>query len=163
MRKKLSCTFIPEVNGKNSMLYTDLLKKGIKRPSVNYIYASYTATNLADVMDNMGYKRDSQGEHSVNDVLKVIDFDTMMKEANNLTAIAKVNGFSDVSGIPVNFDNAIDALNKADAFNDSHKGVVTSVFQHGDFFHVYLFEKNGRTNLYVNNVKKQLQSWAVIK
>lgn len=163
MGKKASCIFIPEVNGKNSELYMELQKKHIERPLVNYIYASYTATNMADVMDNNGYKRNSQGEHYAKDVLKVIDFSTMMQEISNLTNIARTEGFIDINGSPVDFSNAKDALDRAESFNDSHKGLVASVFQHGDVFNIVLYEKNSKTNLFGNRVKKQLQSWDVIK
>ena len=93
---KKSCELYPEVNGKPSRMYRDLLKvKKLKRPLANYIYAVYLSQNLADAMDNAGFKRNAQGEHSANDVWKFLDVASWQNEVNSLTDTEEQEGFID--------------------------------------------------------------------
>jgi hypothetical protein len=48
---KNSCTWHPKVNGKPSKLYGDLQKRTADRPQGNWLYASYLASNVGQVMD----------------------------------------------------------------------------------------------------------------
>lgn len=157
---KKSCELYPEVNGKPSRMYRDLLKvKKLKRPMANYIYAVYLSQNLADAMDNAGFKRNAQGEHSADDVWKFLDVASWQREVNSLTDTEEQEGFIDSNHQRINFTDAKVALEKADAFNDSHKGLTATVVQHGDIFHIIAAEKNSRTLTYAQDVKTKLKVW----
>ena len=161
---KKSCELYPEVNGKPSRMYRDLLKvKKLKRPLANYIYAVYLSQNLADAMDNAGFKRNAQGEHSANDVWKFLDVASWQNEVNSLTDTEEQEGFIDNNHQRIDFTDAKVALEKADAFNDSHKGLTATVVQHGDIFHIIAAEKNSRTLTYAQDVKTKLKVWEVEK
>ena len=145
-------------------MYKDLLEKNkLGRPLVNYLYAAYTASNMADQMDNAGYPRNSQGEHEAKDVLKFIDFNTMQNEIANLSMAEIQLGAVDTNGQRVDFSNAKDALEKADAFNDSHTGLTATVVQHGDIYNIIVAEKNSKTHTYPIGVKERLKIWDVYK
>lgn len=164
MGKNLSCLLCPEVNGKDSRLYKDMLKKNkLERPLANYIYASYVASNMADMMDQAGFQRNSQGQHESKDVLAFIDYHTMQQEFASFSKIEEQEGFVDSNGIRIDYDNAKDALEKADAFNDSHKGLVATVVQHGDVYNIIAAEKNSRTHMRGDAIKEKLKIWDVYK
>ena len=168
---KNSCQWYPEVNGKPSKMYRDLLKvKKLKRPLANYIYAVYLSQNLADAMDNVldangnpKYKRNTQGQHSANDVWDFLNISSWRDDFNKLSDIELREGFVDNNGQRVDFTNAKDALEKADAFNDAHNGITATVVQHGDVFNIIAAEKNSRTLSYAQDVKTKLKVWEVEK
>jgi hypothetical protein len=164
---KNACTRFPEVNGQDSRLYKDLLKRTGDRPLTNAIYASYIASNMASVMSQQGFLTDSLGEHKAADVLKVIDFARMQDEMGHLSDIEKQLGAVDQNGVRVDFANAKDALEKADNFNDTHKGLVASVIKHGTgsnaVYNIMLYEKNAKTLMYGVNGKTKLKVWDVYK
>ena len=55
------------------------------------------------------------------------------------------------------------ALEKADDFNDNHKGLIATVVQHGDIYNIIVAEKNSRTHTYAMDVKEKLKVWETEK
>lgn len=159
-----SCILYPEVNGKPSKMYKDLLEKNkLGRPLVNMLYASYIASNAADAMDQAGYQRNTQGEHNAADVMKFLDVYTMLNEIGSLNSEEISWGITDNNGNRIDFTNGKQALEKADAFNDAHTGLTATVVQHGDIYNIIAAEKNSRTHTYAMSVKEKLKVWDVEK
>ena len=167
-----SCTITPQVNGKDSKLYRDILKRVVNRPQTNWIYASYKASNMASVMTQQGYMTDANGEHRAYDVLKVIDFNAIQNEIGSLSDLEKQLGAVDQNGNRVDFVDAKEAYEKAEAFNNPPsgnppKGLVANVVKHGTgpnaVYNVILYEKNSRTHTYGMSVTEKLRAWDVYK
>lgn len=159
-----SCILYPEAGGQPSRMYKDLLEKNkLGRPLVNLIYSSYIASNAADAMDNAGYQRNSQGEHSAADVMKFLDIYTMLNEMATLSSEELSWGIVDNNGNRVDFTDGKQALEKADAFNDAHTGLTATVVQYGDIYNIIAAEKNSRTHTYSIGVKEKLKIWEVEK
>ena len=115
-----SCVLYPEVNGKESKLYKDLLSSIKNRPLVNWLYASYIASNIGDAMDQAGYARDSVGQHKASDFKKFIDYSTIANQIGSLHSEEIQLGAVDNNGQRVDFTDAKLAMQKADDFNDTH-------------------------------------------
>ena len=161
---KTSCVMYPEVNGKPSRLYKDLLEKSkLERTLTNYIYAAYKASDMADKMDQAGYKRNAQDEHNASDVLKFIDWSTWQSEISSLSQTERQIGATDSNGKRIDYTNAKEALEKADALNKSSKGLVATVIQHGDVYNIIVAEKNSRTHNYSPEVEEKLKLWDFYK
>ena len=170
-----SCILTPEVtvNGKSekSKLYQDLKKAIGNRPRVNLLYAEYITSNVADVMDqavdangNPLYQRGSQGQHKAKDYLKFIDYYKKIEpELGNISLEERNLGAVDANNQRVDFDNAREALEKADDFNDNHNGLVANVYQHGTKFQIIVTERNSRTLMQPVEVKKRLQAWELYR
>ena len=159
-----SCTLYPEApNGEDSKLYKDILSTVKSRPLTNWIYAAYIASNIGDIMDQANIVRNAQGEHNAADVLKQIDWKTMQGEISNLTMAEIQLGAVDNNGNRIDYTNAKEALEKVDAFNDNHKGLIANVLQHGDIYNIIVEEKNSRTHTYAQSVKEKLKVWDVYK
>lgn len=161
-----TCTYIPQVNGKDSRLYQDLMtKRKLERPTANLIYATYVATNLPDIMDQMGFKdkRDNLGQHKWMDVLKAIDFDKWESEIKDIDAMERAADFMDSNGNRIQYTSFSEALDKADKFNDSHDGLVAKVVKIGDKYNIIAQEKTSRTYYEAIKVKESLKIQEFIK
>lgn len=163
-----SCLVYPQIPGKDgkledSKMYKEMLKIVKDRPKVNWLYCKYIASNVADIMDQAGYKRNNQGEFKAEDVLKYLDYEDIGKEIASLSDKEKQLGAVDVNGNRIDYTNAKEALEKADAFNDRHKGLVATVYQHGDIFNIHVSEKNSRTHMQPTDIKERLAIWDVYK
>lgn len=160
-----SCELYPKANdGKDSKMYKDLLKTVEDRPLTNWIYASYVASNIGDSMVQANIMRNSQGQHNASDLLNFIDYYTKISpEINSLATEEKQLGAVDSNGQRVDFTDARVALDKANDFNDNHKGLVANVYQHGDVFNIIVSEKNARTHMHPVEVKERLQAWSIEK
>lgn len=160
---KDSCLWYPEVNGERSKLYEKLLEKIKSRPLVNWVYASYIASNIGDAMDQAGFKKNSQGQHSAEDVYSFLNISAMQNEMGTLFTEELRLGFINSNGQRVDFTNAREALEKADAFNDSHSALVATVNQHGDSYNVVVSEKDSNTHTQPTSVKGKLKAWEIEK
>lgn len=159
-----SCILYPEIEGKPSKLYKDFLEKSkLARPLTNYLYAAYMASDIADKMDAAGYQRNNQGQHNAKDVLTFLEFDKFQSEMEDLAQAEWRIGAIDTDGTRINYSNAQEALEKADQFNDSHKGLTATVVQHGDVYNIIVAEKNANTQDYSIGVKQRLKVWEVYK
>jgi hypothetical protein len=158
-----SCLVYPQVNGEDSKMYKEMLKIVKDRPKVNWLYAKYMASNVADVMDQAGCKRNSQGEFSAKDAIRYLDYEDMQKDMSTLHQAELQLGAVDTNGNRVDFTNAKDALEKADDFNDHHKGLVATVYQHNDVFNIHVSEKSSRTHMQPTDIKERLAIWEVYR
>ena len=159
-----SCILYPEVNGKPSKMYKDLLEKNkLGRPLVNMLYASYIASNAADAMDQAGYQRNSQGEHNAADIMKFMDVYTMLNEMATLSSEELSWGITDNNGNRIDFTDGKQALETADKFNDAHTGLVATVVQHGNIYNIITAEKKSSTHTYSIGVKEKLKIWEAEK
>lgn len=166
MAKKNSCELYPlGKDNKPSQLYKDILKYIGERPIANYIYAAYT-TSVAAQMDSLGYSRNTQDEHNIKDVEKVLDIVGIKKEIGSkesgINKIARQEKAIDISGNPIDYNDAKQALNIAQNINSTYKGVTAAVYAKGDKFNIVVDAKNSRTQIRSAQVTKQLQEWDVL-
>ena len=161
---KNTCILHPEApNGEPSGMYNKLLEILKNRPLANWFYAAYKTNNSADHMDQAGMKRNLQGEHKAEDVLKFFDYASMEKEIANLPLAEYQLGAVDSNGKRIDFTNAEDALQKADNFNNSHSGLMADVVKRGDNYNIIVSEKNSRTNTKGDDIKSYLKAWDIYK
>lgn len=158
-----SCLVYPQINGEDSKMYKEMLKIVKDRPKVNWLYAKYMASNVADVMEQAGCKRNTQGEFNAKDAIKYLDYEDMQKDMSALHQAELQLGAVDFNGNRVDYTNAKEALEKADDFNDNHKGLVATVYQHNDVFNIHVSEKNSRTHMQPTDIKERLAVWEVYK
>lgn len=160
MSKKGTCTLVPEVNGKESKLYKDLLTvKKIPRPVVNYLYVMYLTSNVADLMDAAGFQRDSRGQHRAEDYCRQINYDQWATQVTELNSIALSVGAIEPTGAPKDYTNAKEALDIANNVNNNYTGIVATVVKHGDVYHIQLFEKDIHSHMQKVDVASKLQIW----
>lgn len=161
---KNSCELYPIIKGKPSKLYKELLKVTGNRPKANYIYAVYLQSGVAAQMDSLGYSRNDQGEHKIADVEKHLDVMTFIRESSEgkVSEVSRNIGATDLSGNPIDYSNAKDALDIAQKHNSTRKGTVAAVYTKGDKFNIVVDVKNARTQMRSAQVDKQLQQWDIL-
>lgn len=160
---KVQCDMYPEVNGEDSKLYKDLLKKIKNRPLTNLIYAAYLQQGVAAQMDNQGFRVNEQGQHDANAVYQFFDVNSMKIEAGKATDVAMRIGARNSSGDLVDFTDAKDALQRAAQSNSTTTGVVSYVVQHGDIFNILTEAKDSRTQIRALEVEKKQAVWNVME
>lgn len=157
-----SCIFTPEVGGQPSKLYQQALK-ALKndRPLVNYIYARYLMTGVADAMDVAGYKRNEQGEHSYKDVAEFFNVKQMLRETNsgNILLDAIELGVADKDSNYIDFSDFNEAYSKALSYNSSHTGRLAYVVQIDDVFNVVIENLNASNQYKKHLVEAQMLAW----
>jgi len=158
-RGKIDCKMVPDVPGTKepSKLYLGLTKFAKNRPLANYLYASYLQPGVADAMDARGYVRDRLGQHKDKDVFYFLGG----KEAKSALSIkeqSKSYGFMDSTGNLIDFGGE-DAYRKAQDFNNSNKGRVASVVQHGDMFNIFIDNKDSSTQSREVAVNEAIVKW----
>lgn len=172
-----SCILWPEVNGKPSKLYKDMLKHTKDRQLTNLLYAAYIANPaIAQKIDAINAKkymgntrRDNRGQHRMEDVLKFFDYKKILSERGDaLQIISEQEGAVDSKGKPIDYTNAKEALEKANHLNNTHKGVVATVVKHKDandnyVYNIFTREKGGRTFMYAKDVENKLKIWDIYK
>lgn len=156
---KVQCDMYPKVNGENSILYEDLLKKIKNRPLTNLIYAAYLQQGVAAQMNNQGFRVNKQGQHEANAVMQYFDVNSMKIEASKAIDVARRIGARDSSGDLVDFTDAKDALQIAAQSNATTTGVVSYVVQHGDIFNILTEAKDSRTQIRALEVGKKQAVW----
>jgi len=158
------CNIPQAPNGENSKLYLELQRLCGEGGHLlaNYIYATYLANGVGAQMDvavdangNRLYKKNSQGEHNAKDVYKFLDVATLANEAK---AKAKA-GIDPATRTQIQYDNATDALNEANTFNQNHTGRVAYVVQQGDKFQVVTEDRDSRTQIKSAEVQEQQALW----
>lgn len=161
-----SCISMPEVGGQPSILYQQALKE-LKndRPLVNYIYARYLMTGVADAMDAAGYQRNSQGQHSYKDVAEFFDIKQMRRETNSGDVIldAVDLGVADKDFNYIDFTDFEEAYSKAMSYNSSHAGRLAYVVQIDDVFNVVIEDLNAGNQYRKHLVEAQRRAWDTFK
>ena len=168
-----SCISMPEVGGQPSILYQQALKE-LKndRPLVNYIYARYLMTGVADAMDkvkdskgNPKYVRNAQGQHSYKDIAEFFDIKQMRRETNSGDVIldAVDLGVADKDFNYIDFTDFEEAYSKAMSYNSSHTGRLAYVVQIDDVFNVVIEDLNAGNQYRKHLVEAQRLSWDTFK
>lgn len=160
---KVKCEMYPEVNGEDSKLYKDLLKKIKNRPLTNLIYAAYLQQGVAAQMNNQGFRVNKQGQHDATAVYQFFDVNSIKNEAGIASEIARRIGARDSSGDLIDFTDAKEALQIAAQSNATTKGVVSYVVQHGDIFNILTEAKDSRTQIRALDVEKKQAVWNVME
>ena len=162
---KGSCILMPEINGKDSVLYKEILNANKNdRPFVNLIYALYLQPGVQAQMDASGYKRNSQGQHKYKDVIKFLDIKEFKKQREvSLQTEAIDLGVMNQDLSYVDFTNVEEAYDKAQQYNDSHDGRIAYVTQHGNTYNVILIDKDARTIKHLYDFNKESVVWDAFK
>lgn len=162
-RKGPSCTFTPDVPGTKeaSKLFIDLGALIKDRPLSNLVYVQYLLPGVADKMDALGFRRNKQGQHAARDVYEFLG-GSQLKSLTDVASQAKAEKFMDDSNNLIDY-SAEEAYNKAQLFNQSNKGRVAYVIQHGDKFNIIIDDKNSRTQSNEVNVNRALAEWNALK
>lgn len=157
-----NCRMVPEVPGthEDSKLYIDLQDLIKNRPLTNLIYASYVQPGVAAQMDRESYQRNKQNQHRAEDVYRFFDVGSI-KNLLDAKVQSTSFGFTDASGALVDF-TAQEAYSKAQDFNNTNKGRVAYVAQHGDKFNILLEDRDSRTIGKVAEINRNLVEWNVL-
>jgi hypothetical protein len=159
-----NCVLWPEVNGKESKLYKDLYALTNKdRSLTNIIYASYLQPGVAANMDNAGKTKDNLGQHKAEDVISELGIDISKLDSGDVLQRARRYGVIDSNNTPTSFNNAEDALRKADSINSNDKRVVAHVVQQGNEFFVMLNKRDTRTLINEYETQRLLNNWNIVK
>ena len=165
---KGSCVLLPKVkgNGKPSKLYKGLndnpnLKND--RLTVNYIYASYLQSGVADAMDAAGYKRDSNGEHYADDVYDYFNITQLRRERADINTQKQEAGVTYSSGNVIEYTSSLEALQKVNDYNNTAKGYVASVHKQKDHFIIMLQEKNALTQHIQGDMNLMQENYSIAK
>lgn len=159
-----ACILIPEINGEPSILYQELDKDIKDKNLTNYIYARYLVPGVAAQMDAAGYKRNKQGQHKLKDVKAFFEYNKIIGDTNrSIEADARILGSMDAFNNYINFDNAEDTYNLAISYNNTHKGRVAYVIQHGDKFNIIIENKDSRTQERELQINSELAAWEAFK
>ena len=155
MGKKKECVKAPRLkNGKESKTYIDLYKmlKDKKsanpqqaRQMANVMYASYVANkDIADTLDINGKKRNSQDQHTAEDIYEILGGDDLVKYYNPVD----LNDFMITNGVMLNtsvyqdFDNYKDAYTLATDINQNNPMLSAFVIRQGDKYQIRVSPKN---------------------
>lgn len=163
MAKTGSCILTPEVNGEPSELYKDLSKMiSFSRPLVNYIYALYLQPGVAADIDakltannpNQTPRHNAQGQHYAEDVLNYFRFDQMQNEfGSSSVELGRLRQqITDPS-------NALQVMQLADTFNDTHKGLVAYVVKSGSQYQIYVKRRDSIQQKHIGLIKDHLNAW----
>ena len=163
MSKAIQCEMYPKVNGEESILYKDLLKRIKDRPLTNFIYAAYLQQGVAAQITNKGYSVNKQGQHDASAVYDFFDVVSLQNEISSIRDMAVRMGARDTNGNLVNLTDAKDALQKAEQANQNSKGTVSYVVRRNDVFNIITEEKNSRTQIRAHEVKKKLAIWNALE
>lgn len=169
-----SCVLVPKVKRADgteveSKLYNDLKKhpalKG-NRPLINYIYAQYLSNGEA-ALDAAGMtRRDSNGQHIMQDVYSFYDIANILNTVANPSEVTKAKenaGAVDSSGNIIYYDNGIEALNKVKDFNDNNKAFVARLVRDGDKYIIQVEERNALTHDQIVKAEEQLKLIETVK
>ena len=106
--------------------------------------------------NNQTPRHNAQGQHYVEDVLAYFQFDRMQNELNSKT-IEQGRLRQQITDP----SNALEVLQLADTFNDSHNGLVAYVHKNGNQYDIYVRMRDSDTQHNVADLKEQLNVWHV--
>ena len=158
------CELVPKVTivdkSVDSYLYIDLEKRSKDRPLTNLVYSSYLQPGVAGKLDQMGKKRNKQGQHTARDVWEFFDVTTMQNE--------KPDGIKSVEGYDVKDENGeyivypfsegyklLDAVNKYNSASDGKvKGTMAILAKRENGYSIILDNRNSQTQRQVANTRR---------
>lgn len=158
------CELVPKViiedKSVDSYLYKDLEERSKDRPLTNLVYSSYLQQGVAGKLDQMGKKRNKQGQHIAKDVWEFFDVTTMQNE--------KPDGIKSVEGYDVKDENGeyivypfsegyklLDAVNKYNSTSGGKiKGTMAILSKREDGYSIILDSRNSQTQRQVANTRR---------
>lgn len=158
------CELVPKVTigdkSVDSYLYIDLEKRSKDRPLTNLVYSSYLQPGVAGKLDQMGKKRNKQGQHTARDVWEFFDVTTMQNE--------KPDGIKSVEGYAVKDENGeyivypfsegyklLDAVNKYNSASEGKvKGTMAILAKRENGYSIILDNRNSQTQRQVANTRR---------
>lgn len=173
-KNKTFCTRYAQVqvNGKNkdSKLHKALLEKIANRPVANLVYAMYLQQGVADVMDQVGYQRNTQGQHSASAVLEHFGFQNIVTDIadSSIRAVEISKGVRDTNNNLHNFSDPMDAYTIAKDINEMTNAqgksyLAATVVRHGNEFQVLVNPISSDTNLRAREVNNAMFLWDSLK
>lgn len=161
------CELVPKVTigdkSVDSYLYKDLEKRSKDRPLTNLVYSSYLQQGVASKLDQMGKKRNKQGQHTARDVWEFFDVTTMQNE--------KPDGIKSVEGYNVKDENGeyvvypfsegyklLDAVNKYNSASEGKvKGTMAILSKRENGYSIILDNRNSQTQRQVANTRRAIK------
>ena len=174
-KNKTFCTRYAQVqvNGKNkdSKLHKALLEKIPNRPVANLVYAMYLQQGVADAMDQAGYQRNTQDQHSASAVLEYFGFQNIVTDItdSSIRDIELSKGVRDANNNLHNFSDPMDAYNIAKEINEMTNAqgdslhLAATVVRHGTEFQVMVNPISSSTNLRAREVNDAMFLWDSLK
>ena len=173
-KNKTFCTRYAQVqvNGKNkdSKLHKALLEKIANRPVANLVYAMYLQQGVADAMDQAGYQRNTQGQHSASAVLEHFGFQNIVTDIidSSIRAVEISKGVRDTNNNLHNFSDPMDAYTIAKDINEMTNAqgksyLAATVVRHGNEFQVLVNPISSDTNLRAREVNNAMFLWDSLK
>lgn len=159
-----SCIATPYINDEPSAFYQEMRDKTKDRELTNYIYARYLTSEVAKAMDDEGYKRNKQDQHSYKDVYKFLNIRELQIEQNKSVTTDGVElGTRTSEGEFIDFTNSEEAYEKAIQYNSKHSGRVAYVVQHGSVYNVIIENINVSNQVKKGEIAAQMQAWETFK
>lgn len=158
------CELVPKVTigdkSVDSYLYKDLEERSKDRPLTNLVYSSYLQQGVASRLDQMGKKRNKQGQHIARDVWEFFDVTTMQNE--------KPDGIKSVEGYNVKDENGeyivypfsegyklLDAVNKYNSASEGKiKGTMAVLSKRENGYSIILDNRNSQTQRQVASTRR---------
>lgn len=158
------CELVPKVTigdkSVDSYLYKDLEERSKDRPLTNLVYSSYLQQGVAGKLDQMGKKRNKQGQHTARDVWEFFDVTTMQNE--------KPDGIKSVEGYDVKDENGeyivypfsegyklLDAVNKYNSASEGKvKGTMAILAKRENGYSIILDNRNSQTQRQAANTRR---------
>ena len=174
-KNKTFCTRYAQVqvNGKNkdSKLHKALLEKIPNRPVANLVYAMYLQKGVADAMDQAGYQRNTQDQHSASAVLEYFGFQNIVTDItdSSIRDVELSKGVRDANDRLHNFSDPMDAYNIAKEINEMTNAqgdslhLAATVVRHGTEFQVMVNPISSSTNLRAREVNDAMFLWDSLK
>lgn len=162
------CELVPKVTigdkSVDSYLYKDLEERSKDRPLTNLVYSSYLQQGVASKLDQMGKKRNKQGQHIARDVWEFFDVTTMQNE--------KPDGIKSVEGYNVKDENGeyvvypfsegyklLDAVNRYNSASEGKvKGTMAILSKRENGYSIILDNRNSQTQRQVANTRRAFKT-----
>lgn len=176
MAKTPGCKRAPLINGELSQLYLDLfqmlkdtykLESSVARQLTNVLYVHYEFDNqLKNSLDNQNKQRNSQDQHSAQDVFDVLHGDELVKytSLDALTDLSIAEGAMTDRVNSTQFDTWESAYSVAVNINNAHRQSVSAyVIKNGDKYEVKVKQLNTSNELSRLNTQIEWEAMSMIK
>ena len=158
------CELTPKVtvDGKkvDSFLYRETEKRSNDRPLTNLVYASYLQQGVAAKLDEMGKKRNKQGQHRATDVWEFFEVTRMQNETTD--SVKSVEGYEikDLDGeyIVYPFSEGMKLLDAVHTYNsgtiNNKKGTIAVLNKKENGYTITIDRRNSHTQKQVASIRR---------
>lgn len=162
------CVLTPKVTvgdkAVDSSLYIGLSDRIKDKPLTNLVYASYLQPKVALELDQMGKKRNKQGQHIAIDVFDFFDVNKMLNEkTDTIKAIGNYH-IKDEEGeyIIYPFSEGKQLLDAVHVFNSTEvnhnkRGIIATLIRRNDGYSILVDKRTSQTQKQVAEVRKNSQ------